>query len=112
MNLKYFAVVLLKVAILLFLIHCEKRFIDQVQAFYGNVTDSTTGLAIDCAWIDNIDGLPPYNIYSDSFGNYRAEVIGSDEVDIYCGKEGYLTNQRILRFGGANIKLDFKLVRR
>jgi hypothetical protein len=88
---------------------CEKRFVDQVQFYHGNVIDSTTGLAIDSAWIDNIDGLPPYYTFTDSSGNYRAQAMGYNKVDIYCGKPGYLRSHKILYFGDGNIQLDFKL---
>jgi hypothetical protein len=73
---------------------CCKDKVEKVEPPWcyvrGMITDSSTQVAIDSAWLDT-DSLAPYRVYTDTLGYYLLgfyEWPGKQRL-LFCGKQGY-----------------------
>ncbi len=99
-NLKKPMITLLLILFIPFLINCEEKTIvidGGTHAFSGFVRDSISGISIDSAWIDIGDSILPHHTYTDTNGYYILRVQTKEQINIFCGKNGYYTKDTAIR---------------
>ncbi len=82
--------------------------------FTGSVIDSVSSTGIAVAWVsrDSIYDIGRDSL-TDSAGNYI--IFGGwagQNVDIFCGKEGYLTQSKKVYARRDTVRVDFRLVKK
>lgn len=70
--------------------------VDVVTTIRGVVTDSVTGEPIDSAIIQMRDTASANQHYTDSLGEYAYITFGYGQHRLFCRKEGYQSQSRIV----------------
>jgi hypothetical protein len=70
---------------------------DPATSIRGVVTDSVTGEPIDSALLQIADTLNTLPVYSDSLGRYTIAHMGYGTYRVFCRKEGYHMETRVVR---------------
>ena len=105
-------IIIVPVALLLW-ISCEDTMVEPTpNVVRGIVIDSLTRIPLDSAWVDSRDTLAPHMAYADSLGNYSTVVGYAGNYIVYCGKDGYVTQNKKVTFTGKGITavINFELV--
>ncbi|MGE5692939.1 MAG: carboxypeptidase-like regulatory domain-containing protein [Candidatus Zixiibacteriota bacterium] len=91
------------------IVGCTNIIREQASAYYGFVTDSTTGNPIQNAEILQSQGIVVDS--SDSAGFYRFSTFGL-KVTLTCRATGYQTQAKVgdVAKSGDSLRIDFKLV--
>jgi hypothetical protein len=87
---------------------------DPAVTISGVVTDSTSGLPIDSAIIQDGDTISSHPFYTDTLGRYNLFAgLGYRTFQVFCRKTGYQTKSRAVRSSKDNVTItgvDFQLV--
>jgi len=75
--------------------NCDLRKSDPITSIRGRVTDSVTGEPVDSAIINLMD-TTTVPVFSDSLGEYYALRMGLGLNLVFCRKEGYQSQSRVV----------------